>query len=240
MNTENPNSNKIIPAIPDFDALPGKYDEPRIERKLDQMPKGNIQPLLKGNRAGSKAILRLRVEELLHRREAPTVEAWKELGDAAMVMLQKLVSDRTLKEVVRQRVMATLGQLGIKQSISQLGEIALNASESAISRTYAVSALAHMDDEQVIPLLGKVIADKNEMVRLQVARALSRIKKVEVIPYLLSLRDDSVPEIANLATKELDQTYGNQLKTELKIKPAETETVDEKAAKLNPLREQKK
>src|SRR5215510_2174626 len=99
------------PSVPDLDAPAGTHDEPPIERNPDVAPSGTWT----SRTTTSLAELRLRVEELLQRRESPGAEAWEALGPAAPALLLQLVDDVAIgrNRALRDRVLATLGQLGV-------------------------------------------------------------------------------------------------------------------------------
>jgi HEAT repeat protein len=234
--------NAPLRSAPDFESMPNKYNEPPVRRKEDQMPSGNVSLSLESVKAGrsqeSKAVLRLQIEKLLQRREAAPVEAWQALGEEATTLLVQMLDDRTVREALRQRVIATLGQLGAVSAISQLGDILLNSSESALNRTYAAIALGNITDPRVVPLLGGAVTDQNPMVRRQVVRALGRANQVDAIPYLLILREDTEHEIANLAAMEL-RAYEKQFGAKFERAASEEENIYKAPTqtKLHPARE---
>mgnify|MGYP002777666029 CR=1 FL=1 len=214
MNTDNSNKNKPLPSVPDAQSEPGKHDEPRLERKKDVMPKGNFDPSGKDRphrNLSPKAALRLQIEALLQRREAAPPEVWKALGDEAVSLLVELVDETTLPDAIRQRVVATLGQLNAPQAVDRLGRLLTDRTEKAIDRTYAAHALGQIGGGQAVPWLGRAIVDKDPMVRLQVTRAFTRIKSPDTLPYLLTLSRDANAEVARVADGELQQSYREQL-----------------------------
>lgn len=188
-------------------ANPPRDDQTRFEHRPDEMPRGSWRP---GRRGASLAELRLHVEQLLQAREAPPREAWEALGPQAVALLERMLNDGLLREAVRQRVMATLGQIGAPSSISLLGAILVNPANSALDRTYAASALGRMQDARVLPHLARGIADEDAMVRLQVARALGRLPLAEAELYLDALRRDGVHEVARAAADALRGQVGKR------------------------------
>lgn len=223
-----------VPSVPDIDSKPGLYDEPDVARKEDIMPDGGFKLV---QDVSSKAELRLRVEELLMRREAPPTEAWAELGDGAREILVRLLDDVaiTRREAMKQRVIATLGQLGVVRAVPQLGELLLRSSEDAVTRTYAASALGRIGDARAIPFLGQAVAEKNDMVRRQVALALGRARHPNAIPHLLKLLNDTSKHISGVAATEL-RAYEKELNVKLgvKLKPPKE---GEKQTKRAPARD---
>jgi len=205
----------VYPSIPDMESKPGHYDEPEISREPDQIPLGNFRP----GQSGSAAELRLRVESLLRRKEAPNVEAWKELGDSARTMLLQLIDDMAItnNQGLRQRVIATLGQLGVKRAIPRLGEILLSSSEDAIVRAAAANALGRIPDTQVNSFLGRAVSDRDSVVRRQIALALGRVGGPNIIGHLHALANDSSPAVASVAVEQL-RAYERELGTKLNIK----------------------
>jgi HEAT repeat protein len=229
-------------SVPDLGSMPSKYNEQPIERKEDQMPSSDVSIYPGRSEAApireSKAGLRLQIERLLHRREAVPVETWQALGEEATMLLVQMLDDQTLQEALRQRVIATLGQLGAISAISQLGDILLNRSESALNRTYAASALGKITDPRVVPLLGRAVTDQNPMVRRQVVRELGRVDQVDAVPYLLILSEDSEREVADLAASKL-RNYGVRPGVESeRVAPEEDNTYETQTqAKKRPARE---
>ncbi|MDQ1557437.1 MAG: hypothetical protein QOD32_497 [Pyrinomonadaceae bacterium] len=204
-----------VPSIPDFESKPDQYNEPDVPRKEDQMPDGGF----KRAQGTSRAELRLRVEELLARREAPPTEAWLELGDGAREILTQLLGDVSItkREAMKQRTIATLGQLRIVRAVPQLGELLLRSSEDTVTRAYAASALGRIGDELAIPFLGQAVALKDEMVRRQVTLALGRTRHPRAVPHLLKLLDDSSEHISSAAATEL-RSYEQELGIKLGVK----------------------
>lgn len=241
--SSNKDKNNTSPkSISDFESIPTNYNEQPIENKKDQMPQGNInlspESLKTTLGQESKAGLRIHIEKLLQRREAAPVEDWKELGEEATTILIQMLDDATVKEAMRQRVIATLGQTGAKSSISPLGNILLSPSESSLNRTYAANALGNIADPRVVSLLGSAAINQPLMVRRQVVRSLGRINQVDAVPYLLILGDDTVQEIANLAVIEL-HTYEERFGLELSSNNVQDENVSKTLSqtKLQPSRE---
>jgi HEAT repeat protein len=197
-----------VPSIPDLDAPQGHHDEPPAAPPQDRVP-GRMGLPAEGD---SPAFVRLRAERLLQRREAPPSEAWAALGGGVGDLLLQLLDDPSIVayEALRQRVIATLGQLGIVQAIPRLGEILRDRSESALTRTFAASALGRLRDRRAVVVLGRAVAERDEMVRRQVALALGRVGTPEAVPYLLTLRADQTAHIAEAAAAGL-RAYEQQL-----------------------------
>jgi len=117
--------------------------------------------------------------------------------------------------------MATLGQLGVVRAVSQLGELLLRSSEDTLTRTYAASALGRIVDARAIQFLGQAVAEKNDMVRRQVALALGRTRHPNAIPHFLKLLNDKSKHISSVAATEL-RAYEKELNVKLgvKLKPS--------------------
>jgi HEAT repeat protein len=179
------------------------------------MPKGAIR------RGGARSLaqIRMNVEELLRRREAPSPEAWRELGPEAEDVLVQLVDDPAIarQEALRQRVIATLGQLGVAATTPRLGAILRDRSEPPLTRAYAASALGTMGDPQCISELARAVLDRDEIVRRRVAVALGRIHHTDAVPHLLRLAKDRSPEIAEIAMTEL-KAFEKELGTKFDVK----------------------
>jgi HEAT repeats len=205
----------VYPSIPDLESKPGEYDEPEISRQPDQIPLGNLRP----GQAGSAAELRLRVESLLMRKEAPEVEAWKELGDGARTMLLQLIDDMAItnNQGLRQRLIATLGQWGVKRAIPRLGEILLTSSENPIIRAAAANALGRIADQEANSFLARAVSDREAVVRRQIALALGRVGGPDIFGHLQTLANDSSPAVASVAVEQL-RAYERELGIKLNIK----------------------
>lgn len=189
------------PDLPPFQAGEERYDEPPLTPAPDRMPRGTFRP---GKQpARSDAELRIQVEQLLERREAPPAEAWRALGENAFALLERMLDDGSLREALRQRVIATLGQIGAPGSIPRLGAILTSPAESALNRAYAASALGQAQDARALPYLGRAIADRDTLVRRQVTRALGQLDLPGALPYLDALQQDASPQIARLAAEEM-------------------------------------
>jgi hypothetical protein len=210
-----PKQPAVYPSVPDIETEPGHYDEPEISREPDRIPLGNFTL----GQSGSAAELRLRVESFLRRKEAPNVEVWEELGDNARTMLLQLIDDVAItnNQGLRQRVIATLGQLGMKRAIPRLGEILLSPSEDPIVRAAAANALGRIPDTEVNSFLGRAVSDRDAVVRRQIALALGRVSGPRIIGHLKALANDSSPAVASVAIEQL-RAYERELGTKLNIK----------------------
>ena len=200
------------PSVHESRAEPTKYNEQPGKVPWDIMPKGNVGP---GKRR-SKAQLRMQVEVLLQRREPPGDEAWAVHGPSTHHMLVEMLDDLTVarRPALRQRIIATLGQLKVKVAIPRLGEILAQKSEDDLTRTFAASALGHMGDATVVPILGRAALDKSEVVRRQVAYALRRTANADAVPHLLILSEDPakhVGEVARAGLQAFEKELGKRL-----------------------------
>ena len=77
----------------------------------------------------------MKIESLLLRREPPDDEAWLALGPDAPAILVAMIDDASVcrRTALRQRVIATLGQLQVKSGISRLSEILAARAEDEIT-----------------------------------------------------------------------------------------------------------
>jgi hypothetical protein len=219
-----------IPTVPDLEGPAPRYDEPELNVKRDQMPSGTFKPV----EIHSRATLRLQIEELLQRREPAPSSTWQELGDDAVELLLQLLDDTAIQrqEALRQRVIATLGQLNNARAVPRLGQLLLNAEEPAITRTYAASALGRIESAESVALLGQAVVDQDEMVRRQVALALGRSRDPRAVPYLLTLTNDKAGHVAEAAATQV-RAYQNQLRLDIDLPgPAESRGVAEQQQPL--------
>jgi hypothetical protein len=201
MNSPTGNEDRDERFVPDSEAPAPRYDEPELPGADDRIPP--VERMASEGR--TLAHLRLRVERLLQRREAPASEAWAALGPEVRHLLPRMLDDPAVHghEAIRQKLMATVAQLEITAAIPRLGTILTDPEESAVTRAYAANALGRMGDPQAVPLLSAAVADKDDMVRRQVARALGAVDHVDAVPHLMALKDDVSAEVATTAAHEL-------------------------------------
>jgi HEAT repeat protein len=187
--------------VPDSEAPEFRHDETEDPRAGDRMPPPD-RAALEGS---TLAHLRLKAERLLQRREAAAPEAWAALGPGVRELLPRMLDDVAVQrhEAVRQKLIATLGQLELTAAIPRLGGILSDADEAPATRAFAANALGRIGDPQVVPVLGSAVRDKDEMVRRQVARALGAVEHAEAVVHLLALKDDASAEVARTAADEL-------------------------------------
>lgn len=192
------------PSVPDLDAEPGTYNEPAIERKRDAMPAGTL------TRYGTTSLaeLRLRIEQLLQRREAADTEAWLALGPEAAPLLLRLVDDAAIGRNValRDRVIATLGQLAVRAAIPRLGQVLLDRAERGATRALAANAIGRIGDPTAIPYLVQAGRHADDVVRRQVAIALGRLPHPDAVPHLQALAADPSPAVSEAAGDALRQS----------------------------------
>jgi HEAT repeat protein len=197
-------SDRPFPSVPDSDAPAGTYDEPAVPRRADGVPTRRFS----AGGTESLADLRLRVEQLLQRREPPGPEAWEALGPGVVPLLVRLVDEVVIgrREALRDRVLATLGQLGVVAAIPRLGQILLDRREPLATRALAANAMGRIGDESATALLAQAAKDKDETLRRQVALALGRIGHPDVVPHLQVLSTDRSPIVVEAAQASLRQT----------------------------------
>lgn len=187
--------------VPDGEAPEFRHDETEPRR-----PDDRIAPVQQAALEGTTlAHLRLKVEGLLLRRETAAPEAWAALGPEVRELLPRMLDDLAVQrhEAVRQKLMATLGQLEITAAIPRLGGILSDPDEAPATRAFAANALGRIRDPQVVPVLGGAVRDKDDMVRRQVARALGAVQHADAAVHLLALKDDASAEVARTAADEL-------------------------------------
>lgn len=189
------------PSVPDRDAGPPRYNEPPILRKEDRMPPGRFQP------GDTRADLRLRVERLLQRKEAASVDAWNELGPEARTLLVDMLDDEAVRsrETSLHRVIGVIGTLGIHRGIAPLSAIVTDPSAGNVTRASAANALGRIGEPAALDALTSVVNVKDDMVRRQVAMALGRIERETVVPHLLELSRDKSPAVAEVAAAAINR-----------------------------------
>lgn len=204
------------PSVPDSESGPTRYNEPDVPTGVDRMPSEHFQL------GDTRADLRLRVEQLLQRKEAAAVDAWVDLGPAARSLLVEMLDDEAVcsREAIFHRVISVLGQLAVNRSIAPLSAILANESTRNVTRAYAANALGRIGDGAAIDALVTAATVKDDMIRRQVAMALGRIDRDAVVPHLLRLREDksiAVAEIAGEAVVRWEQKLGQSLGAKRKV-----------------------
>lgn len=123
--------------------------------------------------------------DLLHKNDDPELQWFvaRVLGEFnhadAVIALAQLMQDAN-EDDVAEIAAQMLAQIG-PQSVDALAALL----ESAPSRLRVVSALAQMRDPVVVPILIKVVVDKDVSVRLIAVETLSRFHDPQIIPALL-------------------------------------------------------
>ncbi|HSK56116.1 MAG TPA: HEAT repeat domain-containing protein [Jiangellales bacterium] len=207
-----------FPSVPDAEATPGRHDEPPVDVSPDRVPDTGFEL-----GADSRADLRLQVESLLLRREAATPETWARLGEDARSLLAEMLEDPSLRSqpALRHRVIATLGDLRVRRSVTSLGGILQNRSEDAVTRAHAANSLGRVGDRSAVEALAMTVSVRDDMVRRQVAMALGRIDDDAAVSHLLKLSADPSVAVAEVASDAL-RTWEDRLGTRLGARPAQT------------------
>lgn len=198
------------PSVPDSESGPTRYNEPDPPSAANQMPQDRFQL------GDTRADLRLRIEQLLQRKEAASNEAWAELGPDARSLLVQMLDDETVRsrEAILNRVIAVIGQLSVKRGITPLSAILADESASPVQRAYAANALGRIAEPAAMEALVNSAKVKDDMIRRQVVIALGRIDHETVIPHLLALQDDpsiAVAEVAAEALGRWEEKTGQEL-----------------------------
>jgi len=190
-----------LPSLPDRESGPTRYNEPEPRSAQDRLPRTAFR-LGEG-----KADLRLRVEQLLMRKEAAPSDAWESLGQEARAMLVDLLDDPVVhaQEALLHRVIATVGQLAINRGIAPLGALLTDGDERAITRTYAANALGRIGEPAAIESLAAAVNASDAMLRRQVAIALDRIDRDAALPHLLKLGADKSVAVSEVAVRALQR-----------------------------------
>jgi HEAT repeat protein len=200
------------PSVPDAQSPDPRYDEPEIEVPPDRMPTTDYEP----GGDDSPAALRIRVENLLLRREGTSVESWAELGEPAQALLVEMLHDWSVRsqDTLFHRVIAVLGDLQVASSVPALGGLLQDDREAPVTRAYAAGSLGRIGDRAAVDALLPALPVEDDMVRRQVAMALGRIDDDAVLPHLLQLRaDPSLPvsEVADSAVRRWEERLGSRL-----------------------------
>ena len=190
-----------LPSLPDSESGPTRYNEPEPPTAQDRLPRTAFRL------GDSKADLRLRVEQLLMRKEAAPEDAWNALGPDARAMLVDLLDDPVMhaQEALLHRVIATVGQLAVNRGIAPLGALLTDGDERAITRTYAANALGRIGEPAAIEALAASVGAPDAMLRRQVAIALDRIDRDAVLPHLLKLGADKSLAVSEVALRALQR-----------------------------------
>jgi HEAT repeat protein len=155
----------------------------------------------------SRADLRLRVEELLRRKEAAPDSAWAELGEGAADLLVQLVHDNAIRSnpALRNRALATLGLLRIEQAVASLAQVVNDPEEVGTAKAFAVNALGRIGTAAAAEAIAPLVSADDEMIRRQVAIALGRVQDPAVLPYLIALQSDRSPAVSEVAARALGE-----------------------------------
>jgi hypothetical protein len=207
------------PSVPDSESGPTRYNEPDLPATGDRVPPDRFKL------GDTQADLRLRIEQLLQRKEAAPVEAWAELGPDARALLVEMLDDEAVRsrEAILQRLIAVVGQLSIRRGIAPLSAILADRSVSSVTQAYAVSALGRIGEPAAIAALAASADVKDDMIRRQVAIALGRIDRDTVVPHLMRLREDESIAVAEVAAEALghwEEKLGRPLGAKRKAAPA--------------------
>src|SRR5688500_12242239 len=81
------------PSLPDRESGPTKSNEPDIPVREDRVPDVSLGPAVPYSRAD----LRLRIEQLLLRKDQIPADAWAELGDEARTVLIEMLDDEAVR-----------------------------------------------------------------------------------------------------------------------------------------------
>jgi hypothetical protein len=189
------------PSVADSETSPGNYNEPASPTKADTTPSTGFRLAP----AESKADLRLRIEELLRRRDSVGADAWAALGDAGRTLLVDLLDDEAIRsqQALFHRLISIVGQLSVKRSVAPLAALLSAGSESNLTKAYAATALGHIGEVSALEALANAVTTKDDMVRRQVAKALARIERPTVIPHLRKLQEDKSAAVSEIAVEAL-------------------------------------
>lgn len=201
------------PSIPDSESKPGNYNEPASPTKADSVPTAEFKLVV----ADSKADLRLRIEQLLLRRDSVGADDWAALGDAGRALLVELLDDQAIRshQALFHRLIAMLGHLSVKRSVAPLAALLAADSETNLTKAYTATALGYIGGPSAQEALAGALGAKDDMVRCQVAKALGKMDSAAVIPHLRKLQQDKSVAVSQIAAealerweKKLDQRLG--------------------------------
>jgi hypothetical protein len=224
------------PSVPDSEAGPTRYNEPDVPTGVDRMPLDRFQL------SDTRADLRLRVEQLLQRKEAASLDAWAELGPDARALLVGMLDDEAVRsrEATLHRVISVVGQLAVKRGVAPLSAILADESASNVTRAYAANALGRIGEATAVDALVAAAPAKDDMIRRQVAIALGRIDREVVVPHLLKLREDESIAVAEVAAEALgrwEEKLGRQSGAKRKAAPPKSVRKTRSAKKKLPAQE---
>ncbi len=189
------------PSVPDSESKPGNYNEPAPPAAADSIPSPHFNLLP----TESKADLRIRIEQLLLRRDSIGADDWVALGDPGRAFLVELLDDQAMRshEALFHRLIAVLGQLSVKRSVAPLAALLAASSETGLTKAYAATALGHIGGPSALEALAGALTAKDDMVRRQVAKALGNMDRVAVIPHLRKLQQDKSVAVSEVAAEAL-------------------------------------
>jgi HEAT repeat protein len=207
------------PSVPDSESGPTHYNETETPGPADRVPPERFQF------DDTPADIRLRIERLLQRKEAAADNAWADLGPVARSLLVEMLDDEAVRsqEALLHRVIAVLGQLGVKRGVVPLSGLLADVSARPVTRAAAANALGRIGQVAAIEPLVTSVNVKDDMIRRQIAIALGRIDRETVVPHLQRLcLDDSlaVAEVAADAVKRWEGKLGRRLVAKTSMKSA--------------------
>lgn len=205
------------PSLPDADATPGLHDEPPIQLREDRVPRSRLGE----SPRNSIADLRLTIEQLLRRKEAFDRKPWEALGEQSRPLMVAMLADDALltQPALYQRLIAALAELREARAVAPLGAMLREKSMRASTKAFAANALGRIGDPAAVEALVQLLANKDDMIRRQVAMALGRIDADSAVPHLLALARDksaAVNEVAIDAVRRWEKRLGQKLMTGIK------------------------
>lgn len=114
------------------------------------------------------------------------------------------VYQQTSEWLVQFSIIATLGELGDPRGFELLRQ-ALNAEENLL-KLAAIGSLGELGDPRAVDLLKPYAASSDWQLRHRLAQALGRLGGAEARSILAQLSQDSMPEVAQTATRQLQST----------------------------------
>jgi len=155
-------------------------------------------------------VLDLLIELADHERDSIAIAAIGALGkskdtERAGKRLLELFEDDEVATLRKQNILLAFGELRYEPARETLIEIISDPDEDKAMRWYACDALGKIANRDDIPVIKKLLSDKDEILKSYAVSALSRYEGDEIDQILITSLRESSPKIRISATKTLGE-----------------------------------